>query len=59
MTAPLDICTKCGQRPTCALADAAVIVVAKDFRGKVTSLCRACGAGEERDTAPPAQETKR
>lgn len=56
---PIDVCTACGRRPTCALADAAVLVVAKDFRGKVTSLCNACGAGEELETAPVAQEPKR
>jgi hypothetical protein len=59
MTPPLDICTGCGMRPTCAKAEAAVLVVAKDYRGKVTALCAACGAGEEADTAPVAQETKR
>ena len=52
MTPSLDICTACGRRPTCAIAEAAVVVVARDYIGKVTSLCRACGAGEEPDTAP-------
>jgi hypothetical protein len=29
--------------------DRTVVVTARDFRGKVTSLCRACGGGEDGD----------
>jgi len=42
-----DFCTSCGQRPTCRIAEAAVLVVARDYRGVVTSLCSACGGGDD------------
>jgi hypothetical protein len=51
VTAPAATCTACGQRPVCALAEAVILVVARDYRGVVTRLCRACGAGEDADDA--------
>lgn len=49
MSEPSDVCSACGERPVCALAEAVILVVARDYRGVVTRLCRACGAGEEHE----------
>lgn len=44
-----DTCVGCGQRPVCRLAEATVIVTARDFLGVVTGLCVRCGGGEDAD----------
>jgi hypothetical protein len=49
-----DTCTACGERPVCRLADATIIVTARDHRGVITTLCRACGGGEDDADAKPA-----
>lgn len=54
----IEICVGCGQRPTLALAGAAVLVVARDHRGVTTALCRRCGAGEDQEDAV-TDETKK
>lgn len=51
-----DTCTTCGLRPTCALADAAILVVARDYRGQVTRLCKACGGGDDSDFEATSKE---
>jgi hypothetical protein len=53
---PLDFCTGCGQRPTCAKAEAAVLVVGRNAREDITSLCRVCRRDARQETAPVAQE---